>query len=91
VLSSGTGKKEREKQIWEEYFSGLSLVGLISLDEIIDLRTSITIDELTKNGIKFWMLTSDNLENALSIAFKQGIVKLNTNPMVLQGNTDTEV
>jgi len=69
-VSSGSVKKEREKQLWEDYFGGLNLLGMVSLDEIIDLWTSITIDELSKNGIKFWLLTSDNLENALSIAFK---------------------
>lgn len=37
------------------------------------------------------MLTADNLENALSNAFKQGIIKYNTNPMVLQGSTETEI
>jgi magnesium-transporting ATPase (P-type) len=58
---------------------------------MIDLKTSITINELQKNGIKYWMLTSDSLENALLNAFKHGIIIAKTNPMVLQGDNEVEI
>ena len=91
VLNAGAGRRERENELWEEYFSELKLVGLIALDDMIDLRVSITIDELQKNGIKYWMLTADDFDNALSNAFKQGIIKHNSHTMVLSGESESEV
>jgi len=46
VLNSGAARKERENEIWNEYFTDLKIVGLVALDDMIDLRVSITIDEL---------------------------------------------
>ena len=91
LLSIGIDNKEKENEFWTEDFTDLTLVGLVALDDFIDLRVSITIDELRKNGIKFWMLTGDNQDSALSNAFKQGIITHNSHPMVVSGSTDQEI
>ena len=46
VLSLGAGQREWETDFWNEYFSDLKLVGLVAMDDMIDLRVSITLDEL---------------------------------------------
>lgn len=91
LLGLGSDHKEKEQEFWNELFTDLTLVGLVALDDSIDLRVSITIDELRKNGIKFWMLTGDNQDSALSNAFKQGVITHNSHPMVVSGNTDQEI
>jgi len=87
----GSENREKEHEFWTEDFTDLTLVGLVALDDFIDLRVSITIDELRKNGIKFWMLTGDNQDASLSNAFKQGIITHNSHPMVVSGTTDQEI
>lgn len=91
ILSLGSDHKEKEQEFWSELFTELTLVGLVALDDYIDLRVSITIDELRKNGIKFWMLTGDNQDSALANAFKQGLITHNSHPMVVSGSTDQEI
>ena len=91
LQSLGTDQKEKEQELWGDLFTELTLVGLVALDDFIDLRVSITIDELRKNGIKFWMLTGDNQDSALANAFKQGLITHNSHPMVVSGNTDQEI
>lgn len=91
LLSLGTDQVEKEQDFWNDLFTELTLVGLVALDDFIDLRVSITIDELRKNGIKFWMLTGDNQDSALANAFKQGLITHNSHPMVVSGTTDHEI
>lgn len=91
LLSLGNEHKLKEQEFWNDLFTDLSLVGLVALDDYIDLRVSITIDELRKNGIKFWMLTGDNQDAALANAFKQGLITHNSHPMVVSGSTDQEI
>jgi len=91
ILSLGSDQKQKEEEFWSNLFTELTLVGLVGLDDFIDLRVSITIDELRKNGIKFWMLTGDSQDSALATAFKQGLITHNSHPMVVSGSTDQEI
>lgn len=91
MFSLGNDQKQKEQEFWTTLFTELTLIGLVALDDLIDLRVSITIDELRKNGIKFWMLTGDGQDSALANAFKQGLITHNSHPMVVSGNTDQEI
>jgi len=63
------------EELANTYEKGLSLVGIVALQDELRPAATETIQLLRDADIKIWMVTGDNRENAMNVAYQTGIIK----------------
>ena len=78
VLEAEKDIMNRDKRlayIYDEFETGLVLLGATAVEDRLQDRVPETIHELQDAGIKIWMLTGDKLETAENIGYSCRLLK----------------
>ena len=71
---SPINRQGRIESLFDEIEVNAVYLGLVGLEEAVDIETKIAVTALKHAGIKFWMLSGDSFESSLSAGFGSGIV-----------------
>lgn len=74
---SPINKQGRTESLFDEIEVHSIYLGLVGLEEAVDLETRSTVTAFKHAGIKMWMLSGDSFESSLSAGFGSGIVEDN--------------
>jgi magnesium-transporting ATPase (P-type) len=84
-------KTENEiEDVRQSIETDLELVGATAIEDLLQDQVPQCIQAFREAGIKFWVLTGDKLETALSIAHSSGIIKDATIEYVLDDQLDAK-
>mmetsp|Transcript_23579 Transcript_23579/g.20485 ORF Transcript_23579/g.20485 Transcript_23579/m.20485 type:complete len:218 (+) Transcript_23579:837-1490(+) len=62
------------EELSKKFETNLSLVGVIGLQDHVREQATETVDLLKEADIKVWMVTGDNRDNAVNVAYHTGIL-----------------
>lgn len=71
---SPINKEGRVESLFEEIEEDSIYLGLIGLEETVDIDTKVAVTQFKHAGIKLWMLSGDSFESSLSAGLGSGIV-----------------
>ena len=71
---SPINRQGRIESLFDEIEVSAVYLGLIGLEEAVDIETKMAVTALKHAGIKIWMLSGDSFESSLSAGFGSGIV-----------------
>lgn len=71
---SPINRQGRIESLFDEIEVNAVYLGLIGLEEAVDIETKLAVTALKHAGIKIWMLSGDSFESSLSAGFGSGIV-----------------
>ena len=74
---SPINKQGRTESLFDEIDVNSIYLGLVGLEEAVDLETRLAVTAFKNAGIKIWMLSGDSFESSLSAGFGSGIVEDN--------------
>ena len=71
---SPINKNGRVESLFEEIEENSEYLGLIGLDETVNIETKLAVTSIKQAGIKIWMLSGDSFESSLSAGISSGII-----------------
>ena len=86
---SPINKNGRVESLFEEIEENSEYLGLIGLEETVNIDTKLAVTSIKHAGIKIWMLSGDSFDSSLSAGLGSGIVD-DTIPLVSIHDAKTE-
>ena len=80
--SKGTQDNNEEENLADQIESEMELLGATGVEDSLQKGVERTLRDLSKAGIKMWMLTGDKMETARNIAYTAGLL-LHENQMTV--------
>ncbi|KAI7866455.1 hypothetical protein BDF14DRAFT_1743655 [Spinellus fusiger] len=83
-------REEKLEQVYELIEREMLLMGGTAIEDRLQLGVPETIAELSKSGIKLWVLTGDKTETAINIGFSCNLLTVDMELIVIKSQTRDE-
>ena len=89
-MYSKTSKAQLAKAI-QEHLTNMSIVGTLGLQKTVPLRNSLTVQDLTNNRVKVWLLSQYTHRTAITNCANLELLSEESERFELKGRNDREI
>jgi hypothetical protein len=89
-MYSKTSKAQLAKAI-QEHLTNMSIVGTLGLQKTVPLRNSLTVQDLTNNRVKVWLLSQYTHRTAITNCANLELLGEEPERFELRGRNDREI
>ena len=69
----------------------MKILGTLGLQDVYNTRDALVIQDLMRNGIKVWMLSTDDEIQTVVNCNSMNLLNKESNPLIINGESEREV
>jgi magnesium-transporting ATPase (P-type) len=84
------GQEEKIESSLLTYMHDMKVLGTIGLQDIFNVRDTLVVKDIIRNGIKVWMLSSDDEIQMVVNCNSMNLMDKDSNPLIINGESERE-